>query len=68
MKTPPFFLAAMLVTTIAAAQPVYESRDRAGPVLSDLPSQGASEVKVPSINLMDAPQVPPAIASQPKWE
>ncbi|WP_287460377.1 DUF4124 domain-containing protein, partial [Accumulibacter sp.] len=35
----------MLIATLAAAQPVYESRDRDGPVFSDTPSPGAREMR-----------------------
>lgn len=61
-----FFLVAMLFASLAGAQPVYESRDRAGPVFSDLPSQGASEVKLPPANLMDSPQVAPVVIPRPE--
>jgi hypothetical protein len=61
------FLAAMLFASLAGAQPVYESRDRAGPVFSDLPSQGASEVKLPPANLMDSPQVAPVLGGEGRW-
>lgn len=59
------FTAAALVALQAAAQPVYESRDRAGAVFSDMPSQGASEVTLPPINLMDSPQPAPAESAVP---
>jgi hypothetical protein len=63
-------LAALLDARAAPAQPVYETRDRAGPVFSDLPSGGAREVELPpQINLMDsveepapAPEPVPAVA------
>ncbi|HAY27510.1 MAG TPA: hypothetical protein DCY47_08430, partial [Candidatus Accumulibacter sp.] len=50
-----FLLAGLLIATLAAAQPVYESRDRAGPVFSDMPSPGAREVPLPPVNVMDSP-------------
>lgn len=52
-------LVALLVAATATAQPVYESRDRAGPVFSDLPTPGASELTLPPINVMDSPPEPP---------
>jgi hypothetical protein len=63
-------LAALFGARAAPAQPVYETRDRAGPVFSDLPSAGAREVELPpQINLMDsveepapAPEPVPAVA------
>jgi hypothetical protein len=60
MRIPFPFFAAMFFVANATAQPVYESRDRAGPVFSDMPSQGASELALPPINVMDSPQLPPA--------
>ncbi|HRD88104.1 MAG: hypothetical protein JNN21_01530 [Candidatus Accumulibacter sp.] len=54
-----FLLGGVLITALAAAQPVYESRDRAGPVFSDMPSQGASEVHLPPVNVMDPAPAPP---------
>ncbi|MBL8373214.1 DUF4124 domain-containing protein [Accumulibacter sp.] len=66
MKRRLFLLAAMCFAALAGAQPVYESRDRAGPVFSDLPSQGASEVKLPPANLMDSPQVAPIVIPRPE--
>ncbi len=52
------FLAVLLTVATAAAQPVYERRDRAGPVFSDIPSPGASETSLPPLNRMDSPQTP----------
>lgn len=60
MRTIPFFLLAMWVATTASGQSVYESRDQAGPVFSDLPSQGARAVTLPQLNIMSSPPVPPA--------
>ena len=51
-------LAMLLAAATAAAQPVYETHDRAGPVFSDIPSPGASELSLPQISPMDSPQVP----------
>lgn len=51
-----------LIAATAAAQPVYESQDRAGPVFSDRPTAGASEVALPPLNVMDSPQPPPEAA------
>ncbi len=39
-----FLLAALLVAAPAAAQPVYETRDRAGLVFSDLRAPGEQAV------------------------
>jgi hypothetical protein len=63
-------LAALFGARAAPAQPVYETRDRVGPVFSDLPSAGARAVELPpQINLMDsveepapAPEPVPAVA------
>ena len=62
MRTFPCILLAMLITASASAQPVYETRDKAGPVFSDLPSEGASEVSLPPLNLSDSP---PAATAEP---
>lgn len=59
MRTIPFLLLAMWVATTATGQAVYESRDQAGPVFSDLPSQGAREVPLPPLNIMSSPPAPP---------
>jgi len=60
-----FLLAGLLVVTQLAAQPVYESRDRAGPVFSDVPSPGARELQLPPANLMDSSAATPLPASPP---
>jgi len=60
-----FLLTGVLVATLAAAQPVYESRDRAGPVFSDMPAPGAREVHLPPANVMDSPAATPLPASPP---
>ena len=45
--------------TIAAAQgPVYESKDKAGPVFSDQPSPGARPIDLPPPNVIDVPRTP----------
>ncbi|MCM8596198.1 hypothetical protein [Accumulibacter sp.] len=57
-------LLAVAVATLAAAaraQPVYESKDRAGPVFSDQPTPGAREVDLPPLNIMDPVAAPPAL-------
>lgn len=51
-------LAVLLAVATAVAQPVYETHDRAGPVFSDIPSPGASELNLPPLNSMDSPQAP----------
>lgn len=56
----------MLIATLAAAQPVYESRDRDGPVFSDTPSPGAREMHLPPVDVMDrTPALPPAPSGPP---
>ena len=46
--------------TVAAAQgPVYESKDKAGPVFSDQPSPGARPIDLPPPNVIDTPRTPP---------
>lgn len=59
------WLAALLFAAPAAPQPVYESRDAAGPVFSDRPAAGATEVTLPPLNRMDSPQPPPAAQAAP---
>jgi hypothetical protein len=60
-----FSLAVFLVAAPAGAQPVYETRDRAGPVFSDIPTAGATEVVLPPLNRMDSPQEPPLAPAPP---
>ncbi|MCM8611353.1 hypothetical protein [Accumulibacter sp.] len=55
----------LFFVTLATAQPVYESRDRAGPVFSDMPSQGSREVHLPPVNVIDAPAAAASPASPP---
>ena len=44
---------------LAAAQPpVYESKDKAGPVFSDRPSQGAKPLDLPPPNVIQTPASP----------
>jgi len=54
-------LAGLLIATLAAAQPVYESRDRSGPVFSDMPTTGAREMHLPPANVMDSPVATPLL-------
>jgi hypothetical protein len=62
----PLVLAALLSATATVAQPVYESRDRAGPVFSDMPSPGAREVHLPPANVTGpGPAVAPLPAPPP---
>jgi hypothetical protein len=58
-------LAGLLIATLAAAQPVYESRDRSGPVFSDMPTTGAREMHLPPANVMDPPVATPLPAPPP---
>jgi hypothetical protein len=61
MRTRPI-LALLLATgcTLASAQgPVYESKDKAGPVFSDQPSSGAKAIDLPPPNVVDVPQAAP---------
>ena len=58
-------LTAMLLLTgsaLAAAQGIYESRDKAGPVFSDQPSPGAKAIDLPPPNVI---QTDPVRPSQP---
>ena len=59
MRASDFVLLALLVVASATAQPVYESRDKAGPVFSDSPSTGSRELVLPPL----AAPVPPPPAS-----
>lgn len=65
MRTRFFLLTGLLVATLAAAQPVYESHDRAGPVFSDMPTPDAREVDLPPVNVMDSPAAPTLPPSPP---
>jgi hypothetical protein len=66
------FIAALLViwSTFAAAQEVYESKDKAGrPVFSDQPTPGAQPMDLPPPNVIEVPptpsqQAPPTTAAQ----
>ncbi len=67
MKTVPYLLLGIFVATSAAAQAIYETQGKNGPVFSDLPSEGrdlpspgTTEVTLPPINLSDAPAAAPA--------
>jgi hypothetical protein len=69
MKTVHYLLLGVFAAAAAAAQPIYETPGKDGPVFSDLPSQGrdlpspgATEVTLPPINLSDSP---PAAPKQP---
>jgi len=61
----PSLLVVLCIATVAAAQPVYETSDRDGPVFSDIPSSGAREIPLPQINLMDSPSTPAAAQPAP---
>ena len=61
----PSLLVVLCIATVAAAQPVYETSDRDGPVFSDIPSTGAREIPLPQINLMDSPSTPAAAQPAP---
>lgn len=62
MRASDFLLLSLLVVATATAQPVYESRDKAGPVFSDSPSAGARELVLPPL-AAPAPPPPPASSS-----
>lgn len=68
MKGSRLIIALLLATlcTLALAQaPVYETKDKAGPVFSDRPGYGAKPIDLPPPNLSDVPQpAPQAPASQ----
>ena len=49
----------------AAAQTVYESKDKAGPVFSDKPSPGAKPLQVEAPNVVSPPAVTPPAPTQP---
>jgi hypothetical protein len=60
--------AALVVPQLSSAQPadpapapVYESHDKAGPVFSDMPTPGATQVDLPPPNVIDSsvPAAPP---------
>jgi hypothetical protein len=58
-------LAALLAAgcTLAAAQtPIYESKDKSGPVFSDKPASGATQVDLPPPNVIQTPKLPPPSA------
>lgn len=71
MKIIHCFLLGVVVAATAAAQPVYETRGKDGPVFSDLPSQGrdlpsagARELTLPPLNVGDPlPAAAPAPAA-----
>ena len=75
MKSLHCFFLTVLVAATAAAQPVYETQGKDGPVFSDLPSQGrdapspgATELTLPPINVSSPPpaaSVTPALQAAP---
>ena len=72
MKTVHCFLLGIFLAATAAAQPIYETQDKDGPVFSDLPSQGrdvpspgATELALPPINVSDPPPAAPPAESAP---
>jgi hypothetical protein len=57
-------IALVLFPLLAAAQnPIYQSTDKAGPVFSDTPTPGATQVDLQPINVIQTPKVAPS--SQP---
>ena len=55
--------AALAACTLASwAQTVYESKDNAGPVFSDKPSPGATQVQLEQPNVVTTPQTAPSQA------
>jgi hypothetical protein len=66
MKTVAYLLLGIFLATSAAAQTIYETQGKNGPVFSDLPSEGrdlpspgTTEVTLPPINVSDAPAAVP---------
>jgi hypothetical protein len=66
MKTIHYFLLGIFVSASAAAQTIYETPGKNGPVFSDLPSEGrdlpspeTTEMKLPPLNLSDSPSYLP---------
>lgn len=59
------FLLSLLVAATVTAQPVYESRDAAGPVFSDSPSAGARELMLPPLDDPAPPPSPPVSSALP---
>jgi len=62
MKTVHYFLLGVFVAASAAAQTIYETQGKDGPIFSDLPSggrdlpsPGTTEMTLPPINLSDSP-------------
>lgn len=53
MKRKALQLLIFLLPAVAMAQTVYKSRDKEGPVFSDIPSLGAQPVDLPPINVID---------------
>ncbi|MBE2257499.1 MAG: hypothetical protein IAE88_01495 [Rhodobacteraceae bacterium] len=71
MRTVHYLLLGVFVAATAAAQPVYETRDKDGPVFSDLPSQGrdlpspgATELTLPPLNVGEALPAPAPVPEQ----
>jgi len=60
-------LALLAFALTAGAQTVYETKDKAGPVFSDVPSAGASAVDLPPANVikMPIPAATPAPSAPP---
>ena len=54
-------IALLLFPLLAAAQkPIYQSTDKAGPVFSDTPTPGATQVDLQPINVIQTPKVAPS--------
>jgi Domain of unknown function (DUF4124) len=57
----PLLLALALLTSVAAAQTVYESKEKSGvPLFSDQPAPNAIEIQLPPPNVIEAPKLPQA--------
>ena len=66
MKTS-IYLAIVLALTplLAPAQtPIYESRDKSGPVFSDTQTPGSTQVDLSPINVIQTPKIAPSTAPQ----
>ena len=64
MKTSLTLAIALALPLLATAQtPIYESRDKAGPVFSDTQTPGSTPVDLSPINVIQTPKVAPSQAS-----
>jgi hypothetical protein len=65
MRTIAALLIVLSLAGTASAQTIYETRDKAGPVYSDVPSPGAEQIQLPPPNVIEVAPAPPAAAGQP---